>query len=96
MRLVVRLVVRLTVRWPAVAGLLALAWAIVFLWRIGPVVLVLTATHGVHTGDSLAAFPVLAAGYLARSPATGRARSREASTTMSRTLIATSASPHHR
>ena len=91
-----RLAVRLAVRWPAVAGLLALAWAIVFLWRIGPVVLVLTATHGVHTVDSLAALPVLAAGYLARPPATGRARSREARPTTSRPLIATSARPHHR
>ena len=76
-------------RWPCVGGLLGLAWAIVFAWRIGPVVLVLTATHGVHTGDALAAVPVLAAAYLARP------RSREASTATSTMLIAATPSPHH-
>jgi len=74
-------------RWTAAAALLVLAWAIVFVWRIGPVVLVLTATHGVHTGDSLALLPTVAAGYLVRS--------RTASTVVSATLITTTPRPHH-
>jgi len=41
--------------------LLALVALILFRWHIGPVVLILTATHGVHLGDSLAALPALAA-----------------------------------
>jgi hypothetical protein len=35
---------------------LSIAYWIVFVTRIGPVVLLLTRTHGVHSGDSLA-FP---------------------------------------
>lgn len=80
-------------RWPCVGGLLGLAWAIVFAWRIGPVVLVLTATHGVHTGDALAAVPMLGAAYLGRPRS--RPRSREASTATSTMLIAATPSPHH-
>jgi hypothetical protein len=38
---------------------LAIAYYIVFVIRIGPVVLLLTRTHGVHSGDSLA-FPFVA------------------------------------
>ena len=38
---------------------LATAYYIVFVTRIGPVVLILTRTHGVHSGDSLA-FPFVA------------------------------------
>ena len=38
---------------------LAIAYYIVFVTRIGPVVLILTRTHGVHSGDSLA-FPFVA------------------------------------
>ena len=38
---------------------LAIAYYIVFVTRIGPVVLLLTRTHGVHSGDSLA-FPFVA------------------------------------
>src|SRR5512139_2318899 len=44
-------------RLPAAAALTALAAAVVLVWKIGPVVLVLTATHGVHSGDLFAAFP---------------------------------------
>lgn len=53
----------------ALAGtLVVLALAIVGLWKIGPVVAVLTATHGVHAGDGLAAFPGLAALWLVGHP----------------------------
>lgn len=53
----------------ALAGaLVVLALAIVGLWKIGPVVAVLTATHGVHAGDSLAAIPGLAALWLVGHP----------------------------
>ena len=38
---------------------LAIAYYIVFVTRIGPVVLLLTRTHGVHSGDSLS-FPFVA------------------------------------
>ena len=38
---------------------MAIAYYIVFVTRIGPVVLILTRTHGVHSGDSLA-FPFVA------------------------------------
>lgn len=48
----------------AVACLL-LAVAIVAVWRIGPVVLVLSRTHGVHAGDALAALPAAATVALA-------------------------------
>ena len=41
--------------------LLLLVALILFHWRLGPVVLELTATHGVHLGDLLAAAPALAA-----------------------------------
>ncbi|MPY94982.1 MAG: hypothetical protein GEV08_18565 [Acidimicrobiia bacterium] len=41
----------------ALAGL-ALAFMVVFVWRIGGVVLVLDRHHGVHSGDLLA-FPLL-------------------------------------
>jgi hypothetical protein len=55
-------------RWSLSALLLGLAWLIVGVWRIGPVVLVLSPTHGVHTGDSLAAVPVMAALALITAP----------------------------
>ncbi len=38
---------------------IVVAYWIVFVTRIGPVVLILTRTHGVHSGDSLA-FPFVA------------------------------------
>lgn len=41
--------------------LLLVVSLILFHWRIGPVVLNLTATHGVHAGDLLAGLPALAA-----------------------------------
>lgn len=41
--------------------LLLLVALILFHWRLGPVVLELTASHGVHLGDLLAAVPALAA-----------------------------------
>ena len=50
------------------ATLLVLALAIVGLWKIGPVVAVLSATHGVHAGDGLAAVPGLAALWLTGWP----------------------------
>ena len=43
------------------AALLVLGALIVFHWKIGPVVLTLTSSHGVHLGDALAALPALAA-----------------------------------
>ena len=53
----------------ALAGaLVVLALAIVGLWKIGPVVAVLTASHGVHAGDSLAALPGLTALWLVGHP----------------------------
>ncbi len=88
-------------RLPAAAALLALALAVVFVWRIGPVILVLSATHGVHSGDFLAAFPAIGALALVRDqlravPAWAyRLRSRAASTATSRMLIAATARPHH-
>lgn len=67
------------------AGLLGLAGMIVFGWKIGPVILVLTATHGVHVGDVLAGPPALAAvGLVGYRPALGRSR---------RTSTATSTTP---
>jgi hypothetical protein len=46
----------------ALRPLLLLVVALIVLhWRIGPVVLTVTATHGLHLGDLLAAFPALAA-----------------------------------
>lgn len=48
-------------RWSAAVLLIALSAAIVGVAKIGPVVLVLTATHGVHAGDSLALVPLLGA-----------------------------------
>ena len=48
-------------RW-ALRPLLLLVGALIVLhWRIGPVVLEVTASHGVHLGDALAALPALAA-----------------------------------
>ena len=41
--------------------LLLLVALVLFHWRIGPVVLELTATHGVHAGDLLAGLPALMA-----------------------------------
>ncbi len=41
--------------------LLLLVALLLFHWRIGPVVLRLTATHGVHAGDLLAGLPALMA-----------------------------------
>jgi hypothetical protein len=41
----------------------ALAACIVLLWKIGPVIAVLTRTHGIHSGD-LFAVPVGALGAL--------------------------------
>jgi hypothetical protein len=41
--------------------LLLLVALILFHWRIGPVVLEVTAQHGLHLGDLLAAVPALAA-----------------------------------
>ena len=85
-----------SLRWPVVAGCAALACQIVFGWRIGPGVLVLSATHGVHTGDSLALLPTLLGAVLA---STGRARggyalrSRTASTPMSMMLTAATVTP---
>jgi hypothetical protein len=60
-----------TWRLAAAVALVAVALAVVLVWRIGPVVLVLTATHGVHTGDALAAFPALGAVLLVRGRRTG-------------------------
>lgn len=51
----------LTVRYALAGLLLALAAAVVFIAKIGPVVLTLSATHGVHAGDALAVVPVLVA-----------------------------------
>jgi hypothetical protein len=71
--------VRTATRWLTAAALLGLAGMIVLGWRIGPVVLVLTATHGVHLGDVLAGPPTLAAlglvGYRPRSRTTSTAQS---------------------
>jgi hypothetical protein len=50
------------------ATFVVLALAIVGLWKIGPVVAVLTATHGVHAGDALAAVPGLGALWLVGHP----------------------------
>ena len=50
------------------AALVLLALAIVALWRIGPVVATLSATHGVHAGDPLAALPALAGVVLVARP----------------------------
>jgi hypothetical protein len=50
------------------ATFVVLALAIVGLWKVGPVVAVLTATHGVHAGDALAAVPGLGALWLVGSP----------------------------
>ena len=50
------------------ATLVVLALAIIGLWKIGPVVAVLTETHGVHAGDALAAIPALAGVALVRLP----------------------------
>ncbi len=41
--------------------LLLLVALVLFHWRIGPVVLSLTSTHGVHAGDLLAGLPTLMA-----------------------------------
>ena len=41
--------------------LLLVVALVLFHWRIGPVVLTLTATHGVHAGDLLAGLPALMA-----------------------------------
>ena len=41
--------------------LLLLVALVLFHWRIGPVVLELTSTHGVHAGDLLAGLPALMA-----------------------------------
>lgn len=50
------------------AALVVLALAVVAHWKIGPVVAVLTSTHGVHAGDALAALPGLAAVWLVDRP----------------------------
>jgi hypothetical protein len=47
-------------RWALRPLLLVVVALIVLHWRIGPVVLTLTATHGVHLGDALAALAALA------------------------------------
>ena len=53
---------RTTLARHALRPLLLLVVALIVLhWRIGPVVLSLTASHGVHLGDLLAAVPALAA-----------------------------------
>jgi hypothetical protein len=41
--------------------LLVVVALVLFHWRIGPVVLTLTATHGVHLGDVLAGVPAVMA-----------------------------------
>ncbi|HMK11143.1 MAG TPA: hypothetical protein VK461_06160 [Acidimicrobiales bacterium] len=65
------------IRGTVAAIALAIAYYIVFITRIGPVVLVLTRTHGVHSGDSLS-FPfvaiALAMAYPWRHAATTTAR----------------------
>jgi hypothetical protein len=50
------------------ATFVVLALAIVGLWKVGPVVAVLTPTHGVHAGDALAAVPGLGALWLVGHP----------------------------
>lgn len=44
---------------------LALAWMVVFIWRIGPVIATIdsSAGHGIHSGDLLA-LPLVALGAL--------------------------------
>ncbi len=63
---------RVTLRSPfrvaLAAAFVLLALAIVALWKIGPVVAVLTESHGVHAGDALAAIPALARVALVRMP----------------------------
>jgi len=49
----------ITISTIAVMAQILLALAIVFVWRIGPVILTLTPTHGVHSGDFLAIIPVI-------------------------------------
>lgn len=44
----------------------ALAASILFFFKIGPVVLTLSATHGIHSGDMLALVPALTGAWLAR------------------------------
>lgn len=53
-------------RWFAALACALLAYAIVGVWKIGPVLVTLTATHGVHLGDFLAVVPTAAAGWLLR------------------------------
>lgn len=48
-------------RWTLRPLLLLVVALIVLHWRIGPVVLTVTATHGLHLGDLLATVPALAA-----------------------------------
>jgi hypothetical protein len=55
-------------RWSISAMLLGLSWMIVGVWRIGPVLLVLSPTHGVHSGDGLAAVPMMLAFGLMVAP----------------------------
>lgn len=56
----------------AAAGCIALAWTIVFLWRIGPVIAVLDveAGRGIHSGDLLA-LPLLYLGWMLQADAAG-------------------------
>lgn len=60
------------VRVPLAAISLAIAYWIVFVTRIGPVVMVLSPTHGVHSGDSLA-FPFVCLAAAMVVPAMRRA-----------------------
>ena len=53
-----------SLRWTATALLALIAFVIVGVLRIGPVILVLSPTHGVHSGDSLAALPALACWFV--------------------------------
>ena len=42
----------------------ALAAIVLFVLKVGPVVATLTATHGIHAGDALAALPAAAAAWV--------------------------------
>ena len=48
--------------------LLAIAASVLFVFKIGPVVLTLTRSHGIHAGDALALFPAAAAVLLLLRP----------------------------
>jgi len=78
------------------AASVVVAGVIVFVWRIGPVVLVLSRTHGVHRGDALAAVPLAVAVLAVRGRRAGyTSRPRATRTATSTTLTAVTASPHH-